>query len=236
MENELTVQDSNQIQATPAHLLQLAVNQGADLDKLEKLMDLQERWEKNEARKAYVQAMSDFKASPPEITKDKHVEHGNTKYDHATLANVTNTINAALSQHGLSSAWKTDQADKMITVTCTITHVGGHSESTSLTAGADTSGSKNPIQAIGSAITYLQRYSLLSLTGLAAKGMDDDGGGSDPQPLVTEEQATAIYDLGSEVGADFKKFLAYFKAEKVENLRASDYNLAINMLEKKRAA
>ena len=233
MENELTVQDSNQIQATPAHLLQLAVNQGADLDKLEKLMDLQERWEKNEARKAYVQAMSDFKASPPEITKDKHVEHGNTKYDHATLANVTNTINAALSQHGLSSAWKTDQADKMITVTCTITHVGGHSESTSLTAGADTSGSKNPIQAIGSAITYLQRYSLLSLTGLAAKGQDDDGR-TEPIETITEDQVTVIFDLGAEVNADFKLFLQYFKVEKVEDLRVSDYDRAVKMLEAKR--
>ena len=87
---------------TPADLLQMAVGNNADLDKLEKLMDLQSRWEATEARKAYHKAMSAFKADPPKIEKDRHVEYGNTKYNHATLAAVTTTIGAALSQHGLT--------------------------------------------------------------------------------------------------------------------------------------
>ncbi len=43
---------------TPQQMLAIAVQQGADLQKLEKLMELQERWEKNQARKAYVAAMA----------------------------------------------------------------------------------------------------------------------------------------------------------------------------------
>ena len=38
---------------TPMQMIAQAVAQGADIDKLQKLMDLQERWEANEARKAY---------------------------------------------------------------------------------------------------------------------------------------------------------------------------------------
>lgn len=161
---------------TPNALLQLAVQQGADIGKLEQLMALQERWEANEARKAFVVAMASFKADPPTIRKNKHVAFGTTRYDHATLDEVTGKIAAGLARHGLSHSWSVAQADGAITVRCTITHVLGHSESVTMTSGADTSGQKNAIQAIGSAVTYLQRYTLLAATGLSTSDMVDDDG------------------------------------------------------------
>ena len=57
------------VPVTPNQLLAMAVEQGADVDKLEKLLQLQERWEANEAKKAFVAAMNAFKANPPEILK-----------------------------------------------------------------------------------------------------------------------------------------------------------------------
>src|SRR6185369_13036446 len=97
------------VSTTPAQLLAIAVQQGADLQKLEKLMDLQARWEANEARKAWVAAMSAFKANPPEIVKDKHVkfttQKGVTEYDHATIGHVVESIAQALGGHGLSHRW-----------------------------------------------------------------------------------------------------------------------------------
>ena len=42
----------------------------------------------------------------------------------------------------------------------------------------DTSGGKNNIQAMGSAVSYLERYTLLAITGLSTKEMDDDGRGA----------------------------------------------------------
>ena len=155
---------------SPAEMIKMAVTGKADLDKLEKLLAIQERWDANEAKKAYHVAMAQFKANPPKIDKDKTVSFstttGKTSYDHASLANVTEKISEALSKCGLSASWKTQQNGNIL-VTCKITHVKGHSEETTLSAPADTSGSKNAIQAIGSTITYLERYTLLALTGLA---------------------------------------------------------------------
>ena len=172
---------------SPMAAMQMAISSGADLDKLEKMLELQAKWEDREAKKAYVQAMADFKNEPPEIEKDSHVkyqtEKGLTEYDHASLGNVTDKINNALSEHGLSSAWSTQQNDGNIMVTCTITHRLGHSESTSLAAPPDSSGKKNTIQSIGSTITYLERYTLLSLTGLATHDQDNDG----RAPAATKE-------------------------------------------------
>ena len=160
-------------------LVMKAMDKGYTPEFIEKMMDLSERNEKNIARKAYHEAMAAFKANPPEIGKDKKVSFdvGNrtTSYNHASLANVTGKINRALSEHGLSAGWTTVQNEKGITVTCTITHKFGHGESTTLTAAPDTSGSKNAIQAIGSTVSYLERYTILALTGLATHDMDDDG-------------------------------------------------------------
>ena len=218
-------------QVTPPELLRLAISSNADLDKLEKLMALQERWEANEARKAYHVAMAAFKASPPKIGKDKAVKFGNTAYSHATLSNVTETIGAALSRHGLTASWATTQDESKITVTCRITHVLGHSESTALSSSPDSSGSKNQIQAIGSAITYLERYTLLALTGLATHEQDDDGVGA--TEFITAEQAKILTAKIKETGADSTKFLEYMGAETIDTIPAAAYRKAITALAQK---
>lgn len=195
--------------------LELAIEKGSPLEQLEKFMELKDRWEKNEARKAYVKAMADFKSNPPEIGKDRHVkfatQKGITEYDHATLGNVTSKINTALSEYGLSSGWRTSQSGDLITVTCTITHIMGHSESTAIAASPDTSGGKNSIQAIGSTISYLERYTILALTGLATFDQDDDG--QLAMETITEEQAAKIVDLLAKSGTDKDRWLNWFSAK-----------------------
>jgi hypothetical protein len=210
-------------------IMALAVEKG-DLDKVEKMMELQERFEKNEARKAYVVAMAAFKANPPQIDKDASVKYGQTAYKHATLGNVAEKINKGLSAQGLSAAWTTEQKEKAIAVTCKITHILGHSESTTLEAGADTSGAKNSIQAIGSTITYLQRYTLLSLAGLATSEMDDDGTGTEAE-YIDDEMMMTINDYIEAIGGDcLKNFIKYMGVENLGKILAKDYKKAITAL------
>jgi hypothetical protein len=240
-ENQVAYKDMRlpTVERSPAALMMVAIEKGLDLGQVEKAMALQERWEANEARKAYHDAMAEFKANPPEIEKDRHVKFqtskGLTEYRHASLANVTGKINSALSQHGLSAGWKVAQAERIITVTCTITHRLGHSESTSLSAAPDESGSKNAIQAVGSAISYLERYTLLALTGLATHEMDDDsaGTGAGPEYIMTD-QAIQINDLLKETKSNLAAFLKYISAESVEKILAENYNKALIALNQKK--
>lgn len=200
-----------QAATTPQHLLSMAVHQGANLEQLERLMALQERWEANEARKAYVAAMAAFKAEPMRIVKDKRVSFemkggGYTEYNHATLGNVVQTIVSGLARHGLSHSWNTRREGDRVHVSCKITHCMGHSESIELDAGLDTSGVKNNIQAMGSSITYLQRYTLLAITGMATEEDDDGrgaggaGDGGAPHPL--QEWFDAIAGLVDLTGCE----------------------------------
>ena len=165
---------------TPMALIQIAVDKGADIEKLKQLMDLQERWEKNEARKAFVIALNAFKAKPPEIIKDKLVEFttskGTTRYKHALSGAASEQIGAALAEHGISHRWEVEQLEGgKIRVTCILTHERGHSERCPLQASPDDSGGKNSIQAVGSTVSYLQRYTLFAACGLVPKDADDDG-------------------------------------------------------------
>lgn len=163
---------------TPAVLLQMAVQQGADLDKLEKLMELQLRWERNEAKKEFDTAFAAFKAEAVRIIKNRDVTAGplaGKKY--AELFTVVNAVTPALSAHGLSSSWQITKDEKdWIEVTCTIKHSAGHSESVSMGGPPDVGGAKNAIQSRASTVSYLQRYTLKAITGLSEQDDDDDGG------------------------------------------------------------
>ncbi len=169
-------------QVTPMAMLQLAVEKGASVEQLERLMALQERYEANEAKKEFVAAMTRFKENPKVIEKNATVDFtsskGRTHYKHATLANVCDVIGPALSEVGISHRWETEQLPEggMIRVTCILTHARGHSEKVFLQAGRDESGNKNNIQAVGSTVTYLQRYTLLAATGMAVADQPDDDG------------------------------------------------------------
>ncbi len=159
---------------TPVDLLRMAVSQNADLDKLTKLMDLQERWEAGEAKKLFVAALSAFKAHAIEVVRDKTNKQYDSKY--VSLGNLVATVTPFLSQHGLSCRWDLDQTSG-IKVTCIMTHTAGHSESVSMTCPLDTSGAKNPIQQVKSSITYGKGCTFESICGLASTdaNLDDDG-------------------------------------------------------------
>jgi hypothetical protein len=161
--------------ASPLAMLTAAAG-SMDIEKLRALMDMQKELEDRQARQAYVKAMAAFKADPPRIFKDKSVSFGQGKasYSHARLGEICRVVIGALAQHGLSHAWSLSQDKGTIRVTCTVTHEQGHHESVVMEAPPDDSPGKNPIQKIASTKTYLERYTLLAITGLAAED-DDDG-------------------------------------------------------------
>ena|SRR5437899_1388010 len=210
------------IPLTPIGLLQLAVSQNADIDKLKQLMDLQERFENNEARKAFAAAMLKFKANPPAITKNHAVKFGQTAYNHATLDHVCEEVTKGLSAVGITHAWKVTQDKDLITVRCVLTHELGHSEETQLMGLPDNSGSKNSIQAIGSTVTYLQRYTLLAACGLAAKN-DDDGQAAGKPLIEAAEVEKNCNELSAASDLAKLKFLfsvAYGKAQELNDRKA----------------
>jgi len=183
MAKEIAVKAESDAQSLMAIISRAASDDKFDVAKLGALLDVKERWEKEEARKAFVRAMTAFKANPPEVFKNMLVSFRDTKYKHASLDHASSVIGSALAEYGVSHRWSVDQSGGKIKVACILTHDMGHSESVSMEAPADQSGSKNAIQAIGSAVTYLQRYTLLAASGIAVKNQGDDDGASIAPPI-----------------------------------------------------
>jgi hypothetical protein len=187
--------------------------------------------------------MADAKAEIPVVMKNKEVDFtsakGRTHYRYEDLAEVARTVMPALAKFGLSYRFRTTSLpNEPITVTCIISHRDGHSEENSLTAGRDDSGNKNPIQQIGSTVTYLQRMTLKAALGLAASA-DDDGKGAGPGEdigPITDDQIKAIRNAIIEVDADEARFLKYLNVEKVEDIPAGDYKRAMAALGAKKKA
>jgi hypothetical protein len=168
-----------QREVNPLAILQQAVDKGASIEQVTALMGLVERYDANQARKAFNVAFSEFKAEAITIVKNVTVLAGplkDTKY--ANLFGVVDAVTPMLSKHGLSHSWKLTKDDPTwMEVTCTIRHILGYSESVSMGAAPDVGPGRNAIQARGSAKSYLERYTLLAATGLSASDEDDDGQG-----------------------------------------------------------
>jgi ERF superfamily len=230
---------------SPMQELQMRIIREGDIDKLAKLMDLEERWRKASALTAYNEAMAQFKAAPPTIRKNKHVAFDSksggarTDYWHATLDNVCECIVPALAAVGLRHSWDVKEASAQITVTCTVTHSMGHSESVSLSGPLDATGNKNVIQQKGSTVTYLERYTLLAITGLAAADQDDDARKVVTKPEEPREamEGAAVADFISSIegAGDVDELQRNYFAARDAATKASDKKALNEFAEAKNA-
>ena len=223
---------------TPMEMLSTAVERGASMETLEKLMALQERWEANQARKAFDNAMAAAKAEIPTINKTREVDFtsskGRTNYRHEDLAEIARVVTPILAKHGLSYRFRTaSPVNEPVTVTCIISHRDGHSEENTLVAGRDDSGNKNSIQGVGSTITYLQRYTLKAALGLAASN-DDDGKSSEQAGPISDEQLAQLRELIDEVQADTARLCEFFRIDSLPELPSEKHDQAVKMLIAKR--
>jgi hypothetical protein len=196
---------------TPSEMLSFAVGQNADVAKIEKLMQLQQEWEKNEARKAYVEAMVKFRAACPTIAKTRKVDYTprdkqRVQYTFAGLPETVEQIQPLMAECQLSATWTTvSQTAVWIEIRCDVSHVRGHRESMQLGGPPDNSGGKNQLQMIASTITYLRRTTLFSLLGLVAKDeTDNDGAGG--APGTEPEKPASAELLDPDVNAAKRKF------------------------------
>lgn len=220
-------------EVTPLAMLDRAISKGLGMDVLQGLMDLQERHERNLGRRAFNEAIAAAKAELADIPIIKNRSgHNNKRYaDFAAYAHVVDPI---IGKHGLGYRFRTTQDDNRINVTCVLFHKDGHSEDNTLAGPADTSGSKNAIQAIGSTLTYLQRYSLVQALGLAASDDDDGVKGQATAGPISDDQVKELQRLIMDVDADLPKLLAYLRIERLEDIYADRFEDVKRIIESKR--
>ena len=230
------------ISSALAPMVQAVMSGKMTPETLQQLLDVQKDFEKNEAEKAFYRAHSEFKKHSIKLVRDKLVSFettkGTTEYRHTTLGKALEVINPLLSKYGLSLTWETVQDFQnggLITVTCVLSHTMGFSKKTPLSASPDQSGGKNNIQAIGSTVSYLERYTAFSLLGLASMDQDDDAVSAGAKvEYITEEQAKEINAMLSNNKINKEKFLSWLrrslKADCIERITVQSRDEVIRQI------
>lgn len=208
MTEQVTIQENNVQVHNPDYLLSLAVQQNFDVDKLEKLLALKEKWDAAQAKKAFISALTDFQNQCPDLRKTKKVSFGQGKaeYNYAPLGDIDRQIKGLMRSCGMSKRWEIKDIEKDIEVTCIITHIDGHSEMTTMKAAPDSTGSKNAIQAKGSTIEYLKRYTLIGALGISTADSDVDAQQPEIDMDILHKQYMEHYNQLINIDKKFSKW------------------------------
>ena len=187
-----------------------------DIDKMERLLAMQERIIERDAKTAFTAAKIAMRPELPEITmkghiviKDKNTGAVTQDTPFAKFEDIHEAIMPVLTQHGFDLSFKNGMSpDGKVRVTTILTHAGGHSEDTYFDLPHDSSGSKNAVQAVGSSTSYAKRYGVLSILNIKVVGEDDNANSSEaaiekasdaPFPQGPAKNRTALKTLGRDV-------------------------------------
>lgn len=238
--NAITKTEPAEVAEYGASLMQViakaAGDPNVDIDKMERLLQMQERVQARNAEQAFNTAFSEMQPHLPHITvKNKIVHNGKTISEYADWPSISAAITPVLSEYGFSLNFGGSNNAEEKTTIAKLRHVGGHVETNEITLPHDTSGAKNKVQAIGSSSTYGQRYSACPLVGVVVHGADDDGaaaGGSAAERL-NDNQWAEVVQLLEATDSDVKRFCTAYGIGSVKELTVKDYPKARDQLKRK---
>ena len=223
------------VSTTPMQLLDNAIAKGVDTEQLSKLMDLQERWETGEARRAFSTSMVDVHSEIPIIAKELYNKHTDSKY--ADLGAVIAQTKSIYTKHGFSIVFHEGKAEgeDLIRICADVIHRSGHKEVYYYDAPMEGKGIKGnsnmtPTHGKASSTSYARRYLMYMIFNIPTG--DDDGNVETLEP-VSESQLAELLALAQEIGkkADDPKMLKYFHVESLEQLPAKYFKDAISAME-----
>lgn len=178
----MTVQTTDKLPATEQTsglirmIEQVSINPEMDVNKLEKLLDVQERILDRQAEQEFQAAMAAMQADLPIVERNGEIKvQGQVRSRFAKFEDINRACLPVLQRHGFSITFETNQGQGFVAVIGVLRHSSGHKESTMLQIPLDTSGSKNSVQAVGSSVSYGKRYVMSALLNINTTDDDDDG-------------------------------------------------------------
>lgn len=158
-------------------------------------------------------ALATAQSQVENATKGSVNPHFKNRY--ADLAEVLNTVRPVFASHGLSIVQSTSYDGSLVSVTTTILHAeGGYISSTASCVPA-----KADAQGVGASTTYLRRYALAAMCGIAQE--DDDGQSAAHTRTAAPASKEDIASLKTRMeglGVDEEAFLKYLAVKSLSEL------------------
>jgi hypothetical protein len=213
-----------------------------DIDKMERLLQMQERMVARNAEQAFFAAMTAAQAEMRPVAADSNNPQTRSRY--ASYAALDRAVRPIYSKHGFSLSFDTEPGapDGFVRVVC-FASCGGHTRKYQVDMPADGKGAKGgdvmtKTHAVGSGMSYGQRYLLKMIFNIAV-GEDDDGNRAGGEKITADQAADVqamIEDIGGDKHEALKRgFLKYMRIEAITDLPANKLKDAIAALEAKRS-
>jgi hypothetical protein len=213
-----------------------AADPKTDVDKLERLLAMQERVLEREAEQAFNAAMREAQEEMGPVLKNKSNKETHSTY--ADLEQVSKLMDPIIYRHGFSMSFGTADCPypNHYRVTCGVAHTSGFTKHYQADVPVDNTGpkgsqNKTMTHGFGSALSYGRRYLKLLIFDIATT--DDDGRAAGKGGSINSEQLGVINGLADAVKADKIAFCKYLKVDSLRNLAALDYDNAIHVLKQK---
>ena len=170
----------------------------ADLERLDRVAQIYERSLAREAEQAFAAALIQMQRRLPVLDELAEVTDaaGEVTSTYASWEDTIETIRPILFRHGFALSFKPSLSPRgEPAVVGVLRHADGHKEEAELVLPADVSGGKNPVQAVGSSLSYGQRYLTKLLLNLASRRRDEDddgqlaGSGAEERSAIVEINA-----------------------------------------------
>lgn len=211
-------------------MITLAIEKGASVDCLERLMAIRREVRAEQAKEAYDRALADFQAECPTIQKTAKVmnkDGRSVRYQYAPLDAIIHQVKGLLQKHGFSYSVNAKAEPTQVTAVCKLTHAHGHSEMSEFAVPIDKEAYMNPAQQVASALTFAKRYSFCNACGIMTGDQDDDSQGSHepkepPKDNANARQTTAKVPHGTPAPTTPKRDTA----PKQATLKTRDWFLA----------
>ena len=215
--------------ANPMAIIEAAINRGIDPDQLGKLLDLQERYERNRAAEAFGAAIARFQRDCPPITKSRKVDAGPMRYRFASYDDVMKHAGPLLAECGIAVSFSTETTDRGLRATCRV-RVGIHAEDYTLEVPIPDM-RVNDTQKYGAALSYVKRYALCAALNIVVTDEDNDATGLGK--LVSAEQIAEIKRLVEKTDTDHGRFLKWAGVASLDAMTVPKYHEAVAYLERK---
>lgn len=177
----------------------LCMDPNTDMAKLERMLDMKERHEAQQAKAAFDAAFAEASAEFPTIPLRGENKHQKTRY--ALLEDILSGVRPVLAKYGFAISFSTEVDKDNVTVTAELSHRAGHSKRNSMPLPRDAGAGRNAVQAVGSSQKYGQRYTAQAILGLSlGDDDDDDGQRATGAESITEQQAADLRGLVEKSG------------------------------------
>lgn len=176
---------------SPEEMISMAIEKNVSVETMERLLEMMKEVNAIRSKAAFTKDMANLQKEMPTVKKTEGVfaKAGDTtaRYKFAPLDMIVPQVKQTIADNNFIYSFQTKDDGKMLTNTCKVTHIDGHTEENSFAVPIGSESYMSEVQKYGARDTFAKRYAFQNAFGIVVEGEDRDA----VQDSVQGNQKTA---------------------------------------------